>query len=146
MLNEHTTQDSSSGDATRSDMDNQRHPRPAKTAKAPKVNNPFEKGSLSYHSLLLSLWFYGWWFLWPLLSLIGPSDSALASLAKLDILAKLGYLLQQLWLGLPLWFWLSSIVSWLLLLALCLIHLPKDIGDTGQAKDDKSIQPSSTAG
>ncbi|WGK69421.1 hypothetical protein P0082_00760 [Candidatus Haliotispira prima] len=60
-------------------------------------------------SLLLSLVFFLWWFGWPLLSLHSGLENVL----------------QRLWGGLPLWFWLSCVASLFLLFFAAVFFLPK---------------------
>ena len=64
--------------------------------------------TLGKRSLILSLAFFAWWFLWAVLG----THSGLA--ARLNLI----------FLGLPLWFWLSSIVSLPLLFSLSIWLLP----------------------
>ena len=96
------------------------------SAEVPEISPFLKKGSLSRNSLLLSLLFYIWWLCWPLLSLIEQSDSPVELPLVWGLINKISQALQQLWLGLPLWFCLSSIISLLLLFLLCWIYLPKE--------------------
>ncbi len=72
-------------------------------------------------SLFLSLAFFAWWFVWPLLSV-----------RQTALWQPLAARLNQLWQGLPLWFWLSSIASFVLLLAASFFLLPADSRQTAE--------------
>ena len=98
----------------------QNHPENLQNANQPTHAKP-ENTSAKYSlcSLFLSLGFFVWWLFW-----------AWASLEKSPYLQKLAASLHIFWLGLPLWFWLSCVVSLPLLWMASLFFLPEDAKPT----------------
>ena len=101
------------------------------------VNQPThakpENTSVKYSlcSLFLSLGFFVWWLFW-----------AWASLEKSPYLQKLAASLHIFWLGLPLWFWFSCVVSLPLLWIASLFLLPEDAKPAKPSKTRRRVKRS----
>ena len=80
-------------------------------------------GKLSWASLLLSVGFFVWWLFWAWASLQKPGAN-----------------LHILWLGLPLWFWISCVVSLPLLWVASLFLLPED-AEPSKTRRQRTPQP-----